>query len=292
MLESAATSFQLHLQMDQRGAVRAYNAAIVLSAPMVAVSANSPYLFGYDLWDETRIALFEQAVSVCTDESCSEARVTFGHGYARNSLLECFIENRERYPVLLPETLDADPALFSHLRLHNGTIWRWNRPLVGFDRDGRPHLRIEHRVIPSGPSLIDAMANAALFFGLACELSHAPEAPEARLGFMQAKENFYAAARHGLRARVRWLNGNEVDLQSLLRDELVPLARRGLQAQAIDPDDIELYMGVIEARLRNGRNGSAWQRAYVTKHGRDMRALAAAYRERQRGGKPVHEWEI
>ena len=103
MLESAATSFQLHLQMDQRAAVRAFNAAIVLSAPMVAVSANSPYLFGYDLWDETRIALFEQAVSVCTDESCSEARVTFGHGYARNSLLECFIENRERYPVLLPD---------------------------------------------------------------------------------------------------------------------------------------------------------------------------------------------
>jgi hypothetical protein len=56
--------------------------------------------------------------------------------YARESILECFEANRTRYPVLLPAVMDEPPESLAHLRLHNGTIWRWNRPLIGFDEQG------------------------------------------------------------------------------------------------------------------------------------------------------------
>lgn len=286
MLEAAATSFQVHLQVRQAEAVRRFNAAIVLSAPLVAVSANSPYLFGQDLWDETRIPLFEQAVA-----TAGTSRVTFGFGYARTSLWEYFQENRITYDVLLPVVSDAPVEQLTHVRLHNGTIWRWNRPLIGFSADGAPHLRIEHRVMPAGPSLIDAVANAALFFGLVETLSRTPQPLEERISFATARANFYAAARHGLRAEVTWTGANRVPMGQLLT-ELLPLARAGLNALGLAPADIELYLGVIAARLKTGQNGAAWQRAYVAKHGRDMRALTCAYRERQRSGAPVHEWTL
>ena len=292
MLESAATSFQLHLQVDPQRAARAYNAAVILSAPMVALCANSPYLFGYDLWDETRIPVFEQAVSVCTDEECRDARVTFGTAYVRDSLMECFVENLERYPVLLPEILDDDPARFSHLRLHNGTIWRWNRPLVGFDENGRPHLRIEHRVVPAGPSIVDGFANAAVFFGLMAKLMAASPPPESRLPFATARENFYAAARDGFGATVRWLDGGKTNVRALWQQTLLPLAAQGLRELEIDGADRERYLDIVDARLRTGRNGAAWQRAFVARNGRDMQALTEAYHERQRSGRPVHEWEV
>lgn len=292
MLEAAATSFQVHLQMPQALAARAFNAAIILSAPMVAVSANSPYLFGHDLWDETRIPVFEQAVSVCTTDSRQDARVTFGNAYVQHSLMECFVENLERYPVLLPESLDADTAAFSHLRLHNGTIWRWNRPLVGFDDQGRPHLRLEHRVMSAGPSLIDMVANAALFYGLAYMMSRESVAPETCLSFGQSRSNFYSAARHGLRAQLHWVDGAEYTVQTLVLNKLLPLAREGLEELGIAPEDREQFMDIIEQRVSSGRNGSAWQRAYVAKYGRDMRALTAAYQAQQHTGKPVHEWDV
>ncbi len=292
MLESAATSFQLHLQVGQNQAARVYNAAIILSAPMVAATANSPFLFGTNLWDETRIPLFEQAVSVSSENNYNEPRVTFGTGYVKESLMECFTENLERYPVLLPEILNEDPAYFSHLCLHNSTIWRWNRPLVGIDEKGRPHLRIENRVIPAGPSLVDTIANAALFYGLAYMLSTDEVAPESCLPFEQAKDNFYTAARYGLGARVQWLNGKEINIRNLLLTQLIPLARVGLEKLKIDASDIELLLGIIEERVGLNRNGSAWQQAFVRRNGRDMQALTSAYREHQRTGKPVHEWEL
>lgn len=292
MLESAATSFQLHLQVGQSQAARAYNAAIILSAPMVAATANSPFLFGHDLWDETRIPVFEQAVSVTSEGNHNEPRVTFGTGYAKESLLECFTENLERFPVLLPELLNEDPAYFSHLRLHNGTIWRWNRPLVGVDEKGQPHLRIEHRVIPAGPSLVDTIANAALFYGLAYMLSTDEVAPESCILFEHAKNNFYQAARYGLGSRIRWLDGKEVNIRNLLIDQLIPLARVGLEKLKVDTSDIEMFIGIIDERVGMNRNGTAWQRAFVRRHGRDMQALTAAYREHQKTGRPVHEWGL
>lgn len=195
MLEAATTSFQLHLQTPLDEAVRAYNASIIVSAPLVAVSANSALLLGRMLWDETRIPLFEQAVDVGGGKTFS--RVTFGSGYIVGSLEECFLENREHYPVMLPLAMDDVSEQLAHLRLHNGTIWRWNRPLIGFDDDGTPHLRIEQRVMPAGPTTIDMAANMAFFYGLVESLATAEIAPESQLPFATARDNFYRAARFG-----------------------------------------------------------------------------------------------
>lgn len=290
MLEAATTSFQIHLQVSPDEAARLYNAAKILSAPMVAVAANSPYLFGYDLWDETRIPLFEQAVSV--EGPFSPNRVSYGDGFLRESLFECFETNRDAYPVLLPRSMSDNPAELGHLRLHNGTIWRWNRPLIGFDEAGKAHLRIEHRVVPAGPSVVDCIANAAFFFGLVMELGRRDIPPESGIEFAVAREGFYRAARDGLRSRIVWLEGREVAMDELLREELIPLAREGLMHYGLDAGDIRAYLEIIEGRVATGHNGAGWQRAYVARHGHDMSALTQAYIERQRSGSPVHEWRV
>jgi hypothetical protein len=293
MLEAGTTSFQIHLQVSPDESVRYFNAAIILSAPMVAACANSPYLFGHDLWEETRIPLFEQAVSVCAPHGdCPDARATFGHAYAARSLIECFQENLERYAVLLPEVSEEPPERLCHLRLHNGTIWRWNRALIGFDPDGTPHLRIEHRVVPAGPTVPDAIANAAMFFGMARALAGANPPPESRLTFETARANFYAAARTGLGAEIAWLDGRKRGLRALLLDELLPAAQEGLGVLGIDPEDRDRYLGIIRARLESGQTGACWQRRFVEHHGPDRGALTAAYLERQSRGDPVHTWTI
>lgn len=290
MLEAAATSFQIHLQVAPEQAARMYNTAVILSAPMVAISANSPYLFGHELWEETRIPLFEQSVDLAGDGTAP--RVTLGESYVSHSLLECFRENVERHAVLLPIVNENEPPEnFTHLRLHNGTIWRWNRPLVGFDAAGRPHLRIEHRVAPSGPSLADQMANAALFFGLMQSLGNDPIPLETQLPFSTARANFYAAARFGLQTEITWTNGHRVPARELLLD-LLPRAREGLVAMELANEDIEHYLGIIEGRIRRNQTGAQWQRAYVERHGLDMAALTCQYREHQRADTPVHEWPL
>lgn len=297
MLEAAATSFQIHLQVPMEHVVRYYNAAQILAGPMVAVSANSPFLFGKDLWDETRIPLFEQAIEVGGYEGAAFGplrRVTFGSGYMRASMAECFIENRDHYPVLLPILYDTKPEALNHLRLHNGTIWRWNRPLIGWDEDrlAQPHVRIEHRVVPGGPTVGDEIANMALFYGAVHHLATRPEAPELQLPFSQARDNFYAAAKNGFNAQLMWLNGRKMTAQTLLRDELLAMARQGLNDLDVDPGDIALYLGIIAARIDKARNGAAWQRAFVVKYGHDMQQLTAAYAQHQQSGIPVHDWDL
>lgn len=292
MLEAAATSFQIHIQVPASAAARFYNASVLASAPMVAISANSPYLFGASLWDETRIPLFEQSVSVAPRRSRQASRVTLGHAYVTASLMESFRENLGAYAVLLPTLSDEPPETFPHLRLHNGTIWRWNRPLIGFDENGVPHLRIEHRVTPAGPSLTDMIANAALYFGLVHHLAGEDVAPESNLAFAEAKANFYGAARWGLDAELVWLDRSRMSARRLLSDVILPLARSGLEGLRLDAHDIDRYLGIIEARLRSGQNGAAWQRAFIQRHGMDRQALTLAYRDRQRSGRPVHEWDI
>ncbi len=290
MLESAATSFQIHLKVSPDEATRVYNCSKILAAPMVAISANSPYLFGCDLWDESRIPLFEQAVSV--GGSIFSERVTFGLRYLDASVLECFTANLKRFPVLLPQVMDEPPERLAHLRLHNGTIWRWNRPLIGFEASGRPHLRIEHRVVPAGPTVVDAIANAALYFGAVHSLSQDVTPPERRLPFPAAKANFYAAAREGLNAEIEWLDGRRARVTEVLRGDLLPRARLGLTAMGVDADEADLWLGIISARLESGRTGAAWQRAFVARNGHDMQALTGAYLERQDSGLPVHEWAL
>jgi gamma-glutamylcysteine synthetase len=288
MLEAATTSFQIHLQVEQAKAARYFNAALILSAPMVAMAANSPFAFGRELWEETRIPVFEQSVA---DEH-SLPRVTFGTGYVRQSLMEIFVENLECYPALLPFVLEEPLELLNHMRLQNGTLWRWNRPLVGFDRNGTPHLRIEHRVMAAGPSVPDTIANAAFFYGLVHFYGEQAAPPEALLPFDRCRENFYAAAQTGLMAKVVWLDGKSVVLRQLVLEELLPLARRGLERLDINRDDIETYLGMIEARVIKGRTGARWQRDFVARYGPDMCALTTAYLERQRRGTPVHEWSL
>ncbi|MCF1184853.1 glutamate-cysteine ligase family protein [Marichromatium gracile] len=290
MLEAAGTSFQIHLQVAPEHAARVYNASKILSGPLVAISANSPFLFGHALWEETRIALFEQAVSV--GGAILQERVNFGQRYAAHSILETFEANLARYPVLLPQCSDEPPEALAHLRLHNGTIWRWNRPLIGFDDDGRPHLRIEHRVIPAGPTVADAIANTALYLGAVHALSHDPRAPEQRLPFPLAMAGFYDCARAGLGARIRWLDGREHQVATILRDDLLPRAHRGLEALGMGADERRHWLDIIAQRLARRRTGAAWQRAWVARHGHDMHGLTAAYLARQRAGHPVHQWSI
>ncbi|NJN40800.1 MAG: glutamate--cysteine ligase [Gammaproteobacteria bacterium] len=288
MLEAAATSFQVHLQVPPDRAARYLNAAMILSAPLVAVATNSPILFGKVLWEETRIPLFEQAVDV----GSPERRVTFGSGYVRASLNECYVENRAHHPPILPLALDEPAERFAHTRLHNGTIWRWNRPLIGFDPDGSPHLRIEHRVLPAGPTLIDMAANMAFFFGLAEWLAMEPHAPELRLPHSAAKQNFYEAARLGLAARIDWYDGERWNVARLVQKVLLEQARKGLEALHVDRADIDRYLGVIEARAASEATGAAWQRGFLEKYGRDLRALTRAYRDLSNAGEPVHRWEV
>jgi len=294
MLEAATTSFQLHLKVHPGTASRAYNTAVIISAPMVAVSANSPYLFGHELWDETRIPLFEQSVSVGGFAGARHGplrRVTFGSGYVRDSVFECFVENEQHYPLMLPMRFQDGVEQMSHVRLHNGTIWRWNRPLIGFDYDGLPHLRIEHRVVPGGPTIVDMIANAALFYGLMQALMTAETPPERQLDFSVARDNFYAAAHHGLGSQITWLGGERGSVQSLLQEQLLPMARRGLQQLEIDAEDIDRYLGIIEARVHCGQTGSAWQRACMAQHGNDLAEMTRLYRQHQESKLPVHEWK-
>jgi len=288
MLEAATTSFQVHLQAPARQISRYLNASMLLSAPLVALAANSPFLFERRLWHETRIPLFEQAVD-CGDGP-KRRRVTFGQRYAGSDPTAWFADNLMQFPVLLPYESDDPPGRYAHLRLHNGTIWRWNRLLIGFDARDVPHLRIEQRVMPAGPSIVDMIANAAFYYGVAHMLATQPEPPEATQPFEAAHESFYAAARDGLDARVNW-GGQPVPVAELLERHLLPLAHEGLARLDVDRDDARRYLDVIALRLRMRRNGAMWQIAHHARH-RDFFRLTADYLEHQRSGMPVHEWPL
>jgi len=292
MLEAAATSFQIHLQCKPERSVRDFNASVIASAPMVAASANSPFLFGRTLWDETRIPLFEQAVNV---GDRYPSRVSFGSGYIEESLLEVFAENQSEHLILIPAVQDSPPSKFSHVRFHNGTLWRWNRPLIGFDFDGQVHLRIEHRVVPAGPTIRDCIANAAFYFGLVRGFGLSDTAPESDIPFEVARDNFYTAARYGLNARPMWpRNGKltEVSMRELILSDLLPMARRGLESVSIPESEIDDYLNVIAERVDSGQNGAAWQRRWVHLHGEDLHQLVQEYRALQDSGEPVHTWKL
>ena len=290
MLEAAATSFQIHLQCRPERAVQDFNAALLASAPMVALAANSPFLFGHSLWQETRIPLFEQAVSVGPR---APARVTFGTGYAKQSLFEIFAENQREHPILLPFVQPDEPAhKYAHVRFQNGTVWRWNRPLLGFDYDGQPHLRIEHRVVPAGPTIRDCVGNTAAYLGLIRALGELDDLHAPRIDFDAARQNFYAAARYGLDAQFTWFDGKRQRARDLLGETLLPLAAKALARMDIPADDIERYFGMVSARVANGQTGANWQSRWVERHGADWAALTLAYLDAQETGEPVHTWPL
>jgi hypothetical protein len=217
-------------------------------------------------------------------------RVTFGSGYADRSLEECFLENRRHYPVMLPLAMDEASDSFAHVRLHNGTIWRWNRALIGFDGPGLPHLRIEERTAAAGPTVIDMAANMAFYYGLAEALATCERPPESRLPFRTARSNFYAAARYGLDAELVWFDQTAVAVRDLILRELVPLARQGLARLSVAGDIADRLLTVIEARVSSGQNGAVWQQKFIERHGHDMARLTREYQARQRDGDPVHTW--
>lgn len=295
MLESAATSFQIHIQVPFDQAHHFYNASIIASAPLVAVCANAPYLFGFDLWAETRIAIFEQSIQIGGYDNPELGllnRVSFGSGYAENSILQCFEENLQHFPILLPTRFESQPDAFNHLRLHNGTIWRWNRPLVGFDDDGTPHIRIEHRVIPAGPSVTDMLANAAFYYGLTAAIANNLIDSPSPLPFSLAKRNFYQAARLGMNAKITWIDRQTSPIQSLILDKLLGSARSGLANLGVASSDSDFYLDIIRERVRSGRNGCEWQRSFIKKNGKDFRSLTKTYLNHQKSGDPVHQWAL
>ncbi|MDT8451446.1 MAG: glutamate-cysteine ligase family protein [Gammaproteobacteria bacterium] len=295
MLEAAATSLQIHIQVPQEVAVRYYNASILLSSVMVAVSANSPCLFGKRLWQETRIPVFEQAVPTGGYGGAASGplrRVSFGTGYARDSLFECFQENLQHFPILLPVHYQAKRDELRHLRLHNGTIWRWNRPLIGFDEAVQPHLRIEHRVCASAPSTIDNIANIAFYYGLVHYYATLDEPPESRLPFADAKHDFYRAAQLGLKHKTHWFDDKVDTLQTIILERLLDQAETGLAELGINQQDGRHYLAVIRQRIEKNRTGSQWQLDFLKAHNNDQSLLTLTYLNNQKTGRPVHEWDL
>jgi len=308
MVEACNASFQVHLQVDPDDFARLYNVSQMLAAPVLAVATNSPMLFGRRLWNETRIALFEQSVDTRpTGHHLREStsRVSSGSRWAKASVLEIFKEDVVRFRPLVGTDLDENPLEtlargeipeLKALRLHNGTIYRWNRACYGIHQ-GRPHLRIELRVLPSGPSIVDEVANAAFWLGLMSEMGAIGCDPAQSLEFEHAQANLDAAAREGLGARFIWLDGKEVQAQPLVLDHLLPMAEAGLLRAGILEEDAKKYLGIIERRVWTKRTGSRWMLTSLAQMkgsgtlGAKLNVLVAATISRQRTGRAVHEWE-
>ncbi len=305
MVEACNASFQVHLQVDPADFARTYNAAQVVAGPVLAACTNSPLLFGRRLWQETRIALFQQSVDVRGRTGRESApRVDFGTRWVKSSVLDLFQEGVSRHRVLIATEPEEHPDRkldrgempeLRALRLHNGTIYRWNRACYGVI-DGKPHLRIEARMLPSGPSVPDEIANAAFWLGLMQAVPAEFGDVTERMSFDDAKANFLNAARQGLGASLTWLDGEVHPAPALLVGTLIPLARRGLQKAGVDSPDAERCLSIIEERVKSGCTGSRWmQKSFqdMASHGTEserLHALTAAIADRQEQGLPVSRW--
>ncbi len=313
MVEACNASFQVHLQLtDPDKFAQAYNLAQVLVAPVLAVSANSAVLFGRRLWSETRIALFEQSCDIRTPGVTlrdSVGRVSFGRQWLRGSVVDLYKENVSRFrPLVAAELAPEDDALtaleegrvptMKALRTHNGTIYRWNRVAYGVSDNGKPHLRIELRVLPSGPSIRDEVASGALWLGLMSELMATIDDVADRMSFDDARNNLYTAAREGMRSRLTWFDGEEVLAQNLLLDRLLTLAESGLRRQNVDEADIKTYLGTVEKRARILKTGASWTLSSLKgmkgrgSPGAQATAITAALVARQKTKQPVCEWDF
>lgn len=307
MVEACNSSFQVHLQVDADAFARQYNLAQVLAGPLLSVAANSPLLFGKRLWAETRIALFQQSVDTRSEtlhRRDASPRVGFGTRYVKESITEIFREDIARHRTLVNVDYDEDPEAvldrgevpqLKALRLHNGTVYRWNRACYGII-DGKPHLRIENRVMPAGPTVADQVANAAFWCGLMVEFAQTHEDITRHLDFDHAQGNFFAAAREGLGASFHWLDGEDISAPRLVLDRLLPVAEAGLRRHGILEQDIQRYLGILEKRVRTGRTGARWllQSLHSMKGqataGDKQQALVAATLARQATHEPVSEW--
>ena len=308
--EAACTSVQLHLQVDPEGFASHWNAAQAIAGPQVAVGANSPFFFGRELWRETRIALFEQATDTRPEELKAQGvrpRVWFGERWI-TSIFDLFEENVRFFPALLPvceaenpvEVLErGDTPELHELRLHNGTVYRWNRPIYDTVGD-RPHLRVENRLLPAGPTMVDICANAAFYYGLIRALVAEERPLWSQMSFSAAEENFHTAARDGLAARVYWPGVGEVPVAELVLRRLLPAAHAGLEDAGVAAADRDRLLGIIERRCVTMQNGAAWQADTFHKLYEDekldradaLRRMTVLYRDHMHANEPVHEWPL
>ncbi len=309
MLEACNTSFQAHLQVEPQEFAHLYNLSQVAVAPVLAAAVNSPLLLGRRLWHETRIALFQQSIDTRSSMDHlreRSPRVTFGRDWVKDSVLELYREDVGRFRALLAADVEERPLemldrgeipRLKALSLHNGTVYRWNRACYGIT-GGKPHLRIENRVLPSGPSPADEMANTAFWLGLVAALADKYEDITRVMQFSDAKMNFQAAAQHGLRAQFHWIEGETLPAQALVCDRLIPMAADALRARGIDAEDIDRYLGLLDQRVRSGMTGSEWVLRSLGEMGETsslaerLNAITAATVARQKQGLPVAEWPL
>jgi gamma-glutamyl:cysteine ligase YbdK (ATP-grasp superfamily) len=305
--EAACTSLQLHIQVSPDAFASYWNAAQAIAGVQVALAANSPFLFGRQLWQETRITLFEQATDTRPAELQHQGvrpRVWFGERWI-TSVFDLFEENIRFFPALLPICEDEDPLAeldrgsspqLAEMSLHNGTVYRWNRPVYAVV-DGMPHLRVENRVLPAGPSVADVIANAAFYYGLVRALVEAQRPIWTRMSFATAAENLSTAARDGLDAQLYWPGLGEVPVTELVLRRLLPLARHGLAQWGVHPGHAKRLLDIIEQRCLTGQNGATWQVgevAAVTAGGASrpeaLRLMTQHYIDHMHTNKPVHTW--
>lgn len=310
MLEACNTSFQVHLQVSPDEFVKMYNIAQALAGPTMAIAANSPIVFGKRLWHESRIALFQQALDTRSSKDHlreKQTRVHFGKSWLDKSVLEIYREDIARFRVLLAADVKEDslgeitagrvPKLRA-LQVHNSTVYRWNRPCYGVSGNGKPHLRIENRVLPAGPTEADEVANAAFWLGCMVGMADKVDDIRKKVSFADVSDNFLKAAKFGIDTNFTWFNDKKYSACALVLKELLPLARRGLEKQKIAQEDIDKYLGIIEGRAKKHMNGARWQlRAYtefcktLTKD-EALTALTKKIIENQEKNIPVHRWKL
>ncbi|WP_338775893.1 glutamate--cysteine ligase [Streptomyces sp. DG1A-41] len=308
--EAACTSTQFHLQVAPKQFADYWNAAQAIAGVQIALAANSPFLFGKELWRETRIPLFEQATDTRPDEIKAQGvrpRVWFGERWI-TSVFDLFEENVRYFPALLPLCDDEDPQQtldrggvpqLGELTLHNGTIYRWNRPVYAVTDSG-PHLRIENRVLPAGPTVADIIANGAFYYGLTRALVDEDRPLWTRMSFSVAEENLHTAARDGIDARLYWPGTGEVPVTELVLRRLLPLAHRGLELAGMDAAWREPLLGIVEQRCVTARNGALWQaetvhhleKAGVFDRREALRQMTTTYMDYMHMNAPAHTWPV
>ncbi|WP_205474553.1 glutamate--cysteine ligase [Nocardioides sp. SYSU D00038] len=304
--EAACTSTQFHVQTSPDDFAAYWNASQAISAIQLALGANSPYLLGKQLWRETRIPLFEQATDTRSEELKAQGvrpRVWFGERWI-TSVFDLFEENVRYFPALLPITEEEDPLAvlesggtpeLAELRLHNGTIYRWNRPIYDV-ADDVPHLRVENRVLAAGPTVADTIANAAFYFGLVRSLAASERPIWSQMSFSAAEENFHVAAQHGIDAQVYWPGVGQVPATELVLRRLLPLAHEGLAEWGVETEVRDRLLGIIEQRCLQHTNGADWfvrrmaERADQERFDA-LRATLLDYRDRMHSNEPVHAWD-
>jgi len=310
MLEACNTSFQVHLQVSPDNFVHMYNIAQALTGPVMAIAANSPIVFGRRLWHESRIALFQQALDTRSSAFHMRERsprVNFGNGWLKNSLLEIYQEDISRFRVLIAGDIEEDsekmirnnevPNLRA-LQVHNSTVYRWNRPCYGISPNGKPHLRIENRVLPSGPTVIDEVSNAAFWLGCMLGLGNKVEDVREHISWEDVRDNFGKAAKFGIDTKFTWFGDEKISAVDLILNHLIPIAREGLTSHGVNEADINRYLNIIEERAKAHNNGARWQlRAYTkllkeTSRDEALSCLTASIIKNQEKEIPVHKWDM